>query len=263
MSNVGIKWLFIVEMAPWMGGFYERLVGLVKRAMRKTIQRKLLTVIQLQTILKEVEATINARPLVYVGDDLESNITLTPQHFLSLNPYTGIPEIENDQDDPDYSPYESSPGRLLQIWKKGQKLLSAFWQVWRDEYLLSLRERTQNTLKSGRIQSQSVPSAGDVVLIKDDLPRGCWRFGKILSLVPSRDGHIRSAKVSLCSGRVIARPLNLLYPVEVSNNCTNEQEKSDHQSLQSSSSKEPEIKQRPVRTAAKHAREKIKQVLSQ
>ena len=108
-----------------------------------------------------------------------------------------------------------------------------------------------------------MPSAGDVVLIKDDLPRGCWRFGKILSLVPSRDGHIRSAKVSLCSGRVIARPLNLLYPVEVSNNCTNEQEKSDHQNLQSSSSKEPEIKQRPVRTAAKHAREKIKQVLSQ
>ena len=34
MSNVGIKWLFIVGMAPWMGGFYERLVGLVKRAMR-------------------------------------------------------------------------------------------------------------------------------------------------------------------------------------------------------------------------------------
>ena len=79
VSNVGIKWLFIVEMAPWMGGFYERLVGLVKRAMRKTIQRKLLTVIQLQTILKEVEATINARPLVYVGDDLTSNIALTPQ----------------------------------------------------------------------------------------------------------------------------------------------------------------------------------------
>ena len=68
-----------------MGGFYERLVGLVKRAIRKTIQRKLLTVIQLQTILKEVEATVNARPVVYVGDDLESNITLAPQHFLSLN----------------------------------------------------------------------------------------------------------------------------------------------------------------------------------
>ena len=129
------------------GGFYERRVGYVKRAMRKTIQRKHLTVIQLQTILKEVEATVNARPLGYVGDDLESNITLTPRHFLSLNPYTGISEIEYDQDDPDYSPYESSSGILLQIWKKGQKLLNAFWKVLRDEYLLSLRERSQDTLK--------------------------------------------------------------------------------------------------------------------
>ena len=33
-SRTGIKWIFIVEMAPWMGGFYERLVGLVKRALR-------------------------------------------------------------------------------------------------------------------------------------------------------------------------------------------------------------------------------------
>ena len=39
VSNVGIKWSFIVEQAPWMGGFYERLVGLVKHALRKTIGR--------------------------------------------------------------------------------------------------------------------------------------------------------------------------------------------------------------------------------
>ena len=33
-SVIGAKWGFIVEMAPWMGGFYETLVGLVKRALR-------------------------------------------------------------------------------------------------------------------------------------------------------------------------------------------------------------------------------------
>ena len=97
--------------------------------------------------------------------------------------------------------------------------------MWRDEYLLSLRERMQSTLKSGRIKSQSAPSVGDVVLIKDDLPHGCWRLGKLLSLVTSRDGQIRSAKVYLCSGCVIAHPLNLLYPVEASNKCISEQNK--------------------------------------
>jgi hypothetical protein len=56
--------------------------------------RKLVTDIQLQTLLKEVEAIVNSRPLVYVGDDLESNITLTPHHFLTLNPDIGVPNLD-------------------------------------------------------------------------------------------------------------------------------------------------------------------------
>lgn len=148
VSNSGVKWIFIIELAPWMGGFYERLVGLVKRALRKTVSRKLLTYVQLQTVLKEVEATVNARPLVYICDDIDSTITLTPGHFLTLNPNTGVPELEYDENDVDYNPYESTAERLLQTWKKGQRLLNVFWKIWRDEYLLSLRERTQNTLKS-------------------------------------------------------------------------------------------------------------------
>ena len=54
----------------------------------------------------------------------------------------------------------------------------------------------------------------DVVLIKDNLPRGSWRMGRIRELVNSRDGHVRSAKVLLPSNRMVGRPLNLLYPVE-------------------------------------------------
>ena len=178
VSNADVNWTFIVELAPWMGGFYERLVSLVKRALRKTIKRKLLTCIQLQTVLKEVEATVNARPLVYVSDDIDSTITLTPRHFLTLNPATGVPVLEHDNKDVDYNPYDSTAERLLQTWKKGQNLLKMFWRIWRYEYLLSLRERTQRKLKSGRIQSHFTPNIGDVVLVKDDLPRGCWRIGK-------------------------------------------------------------------------------------
>ena len=94
ISNSGIKWTFIEEMAPWMGGFYERLVGLVRRALRKTLQRKLLSITQLQTVLKEVESVINTRPLIYVGDDIESTITFTPSSFLTLNPNTEMPTLD-------------------------------------------------------------------------------------------------------------------------------------------------------------------------
>ena len=41
--NEKIKWNFIVELAPWMGGFYERLIGLVKRSLRKAICKLCLT----------------------------------------------------------------------------------------------------------------------------------------------------------------------------------------------------------------------------
>ena len=89
-ANRSIEWHFIVESAPWMGGFYERLVGTVKRGLRKVIGRSLLNPNQLETILTEVEASVNSRPLVYVSDDLCD--ILTPVHFLSLsNTNGGIP----------------------------------------------------------------------------------------------------------------------------------------------------------------------------
>ena len=48
-SDAGIKWKFIIEFSPWMGGFYERLVGMVKSLLRKVIQRKFLTATQFRT----------------------------------------------------------------------------------------------------------------------------------------------------------------------------------------------------------------------
>lgn len=42
VASEGIKWSFIVELASWMGGFYERLVGVVKRSLRKTIWQKII-----------------------------------------------------------------------------------------------------------------------------------------------------------------------------------------------------------------------------
>ena len=35
----GINWNFIVELSPWMGGFYECMVGVVKSSIKKTIRR--------------------------------------------------------------------------------------------------------------------------------------------------------------------------------------------------------------------------------
>ena len=208
-------------------------------------------------VLKEVESTVNCRPLVYVCHDIDSTITLTPGHFLTLNPTTGVPGLEYECD-VDYNPYESTAERLLQTWKKGQKLLNMFWKMWRDDYMLSLRERTQNTLKSGRAQSHFPPNIGDIVLLKENVPRGCWKLDKVVNLFSSRDGLVRSAEVLLSSGRIIGRPLNLLCPIQISGNCNKQHGNNEQQ--QSISANQGSVRQTKW-TAAKHAKVKIKQSL--
>ena len=47
-------------------GLYERLVGMVKRCLRKALGRKHFTLDQLATLLTEIEAVLNSRPLTYV-----------------------------------------------------------------------------------------------------------------------------------------------------------------------------------------------------
>ena len=82
-----VKWNFIIERAPWWGGFWERLVASVKRPLKRIFGRSTLTYYELQTILVEIEALINARPLTYVYDDQECNYEpLTPSHLI----YVGV-----------------------------------------------------------------------------------------------------------------------------------------------------------------------------
>ena len=56
---------------------------------------------------------------------------------------------------------------------------------------------------------------GDVVLIKDDLPGGSWKIGRICELTGVNQAEdIRSGKVLPPTKRTLNRTLNLLYPIE-------------------------------------------------
>ena len=107
-----------------MGGFYERMVGLVKRTLCKAIGKARLTSEQLLTVVKEAEAVVNSRPIVYAGDDIHSHIMLTPAHFLTLNPNIGLPDLDDSDDE--FNPNRNAAEKLLDTWKKGLKLLNKF-----------------------------------------------------------------------------------------------------------------------------------------
>ena len=105
-----IKWSFIVQLSPCMGGFYERLVGISKVALRKAIGKTCLKMLQFETFLTETEAIINSRSLAYLGEDLNDRTVPIPSHFLSPNTKTGNSLIKNDDDiaDPIYLPTKIS-----------------------------------------------------------------------------------------------------------------------------------------------------------
>ena len=205
-ANHNIVWRFAVELAPWMRGFYKRLIGIMKRSIKKSIGRACLSLGQLYTIITEVEAVINEQPLVYVGDEFTLSVVLTPADFLSLNTATGPPHLNTEDNDPEYTDNTTSTDKLLSSWKKGLSHIDRLWKIWSDEYLLHLRECYQQNHRSPRVKSAIQPTVGEVVLLKENAPRGTWKLAVITELIPSEDGNIRLARVhtqSLTSPRVM------------------------------------------------------------
>ena len=108
-----------------------------------------------------------------------------------MNPKTGFGNIEksSEQTQSTDDPNKSSADILLKTWKKGQRTVEQFWKYWRNYYLKSLRERTQLQHKKRRIGVNRKPSVGEVVTIKEEIPRGSWKIGTITNLRKSKDGQ--------------------------------------------------------------------------
>ena len=67
LNSNKIQWHFILEKAPWNGGFYERRVQNVKRKLHKSLKNSQLNFEELTTVLVEVKAVINSRSHLYVS----------------------------------------------------------------------------------------------------------------------------------------------------------------------------------------------------
>ena len=204
----GTTWKFIPKRAPWYGGFWERLVGMVKMSLKKTLGRAFITLNTLQTTIVEVEAVLNDRPLTYLPSSTGDLVPLTPSHLLYGRRIIALPHPDVQEEeiaDPDYPSAEQLRSKV----DRQGLLLQHFVSRWKKEYLTSLRERHRT---AGSME-QTVKT-GDVVQIHDDIPRSRWKLGAIEELVKGNDGYIRSVTVRTASGRT-NRPIARLYPLEV------------------------------------------------
>uniref|UniRef100_A0A1I7VRB7 Integrase catalytic domain-containing protein n=3 Tax=Loa loa TaxID=7209 RepID=A0A1I7VRB7_LOALO len=209
LADRGMIWRNIIPKAPWGGGVYERIIGLTKQALRRAIGRKLLKEGEFITLIVEIEALLNTRPLTYVGfDDYR---VIRPIDFISPTSSLGMPIVSEDEED-EYVPHPiKTKDKLVEYWNNTLKTLDVFWKIWTDEYLTNLRERTQRELKA---------TENEIVLLAEpNIPRGIWKLAKIVSLKEGRDGSIRRTTVQLPNGRQIERSVNQLCPMEVNGTC--------------------------------------------
>ena len=130
LASNEIQWRFNLSRAPWWGGQFERMVGIVKDSLYKTIGRSVLNWNELSEVLLDVETCVNNRPLSYVDDDVELPL-LTPNMMIfgqGVNLPEGDADLHSDKD-------LRKRARFLQSCK------DKIWTRWRNEYLRALRER--------------------------------------------------------------------------------------------------------------------------
>ena len=194
-----IPWVFNPPAAPWFGGFYERLVGTIKRPLKKVLGKAFLREEELFTVLCEVEAAVNDRPLTYCGS-WEDPLPLTPSTLLGRSIWLGeLPELEFD------TTAEQMRQRARYIKRLGDSLRNR----WSNEYVLTL-----SSYNAGR---EAEVKEGDVVLI-DERPtkkRQEWRLARVVRLFAGADGRQRVAEVTAGGRSVIVRPIRRLIPLEV------------------------------------------------
>jgi len=78
-----LLWIYSASLAPWWGGFWERMVRSVKYLLRRSNGRACLAYDELEASLIEIESVIIARPLNYISDGPDEPLPITPNQFLN------------------------------------------------------------------------------------------------------------------------------------------------------------------------------------
>ena len=181
MANNRIEWHYIPQRSPHFGGLWEAAVRSTKAHLRRVLGDTRLNYEEMSTILSEVEACLNSRPLTSISTSDDGGVEpLTPGHFLIGRPLKALPDPA-----PAYSDL-TTPKR----WKLCQTLSTHWWKRWSNDYL-----RLLNRTYKGKFPSRNM-KIGDVVLIHDwNLIKAHWPLGRIVEVFPGDDGVVRAVDV--------------------------------------------------------------------
>jgi hypothetical protein len=198
LQQKDISWKFNPPSASHMGGVWERQIRTIRKVLGALLRQQTLNDESLSTLMCQVEAIINSRPITVISDDARDPEPLTPNHLLLLRSGPELPPGIFVKDDL-YS---------RRRWKQVQYLADVFWRRWMKEYLPMLHQRQK------WIQPKRNLTTGDIVLLVDEnSPRCLWPLGRVVEAYPGKDGFVRTVQVKTARS-ILIRPVDKLCLLE-------------------------------------------------
>ena len=180
-----IQWLFTTPYCPHAGGVFERMVKAVKITMGKMIGFHIMPSEEVfRTILAEVSALLNSRPLTCMTDSVTDLAPITPNHFLGVGPRHNV-DLDTQ------IPFQERYNRL-------QNIVKDFKTQFVRELVPML-----HTYPKGWIKKQEDIQVGEIVTLIEATHTGSWPLAQVIEVYRGQDGHVRSVDL------LVALPKNL------------------------------------------------------
>lgn len=192
-----ITWHMNPPTASHFGGIWEANIKSVKSLLFRVIGKQILTFEEMLTVLNQIEAVLNSRPLCALSCDPSEPTALTPAHFLNTVPLEYLPAPNLSGERP----------ALLTRFSLMDMLVQTFWNRFKVEYLHGLQTREKWNTPSKPL------TVGTIVLVNmENSPPLQWPLGIITRLFPGKDGVTRVVEVKTASG-IYKRPVVKLSPL--------------------------------------------------
>ena len=187
----GTQWHFNPPSAAHFGGLWEAAVKSAKKHLRRVIGNQILTFSELYTVLCQIEAVLNSRPMIPISTDKNDLSPLTPAHFLILRESFLVPVS-------DLSTVKIPDGKR---WERTRQIVQHFWRRWSDEYLATLQTRDK------WFTAQPSLGVGDLILVTGENTKpGDWPLGLITAVHPGKGGLVRVVDIRTAA-TTLTRPV--------------------------------------------------------
>lgn len=181
-----INWHFIPPRSPHFGGLWEAAVKSIKHHLKRLLTDNPLTYEEFYTLLTQIEASLNSRPLTPLSSDPNDCEVLTPAHLILGHGLRALPQTD----------MTNTKVNHVKRYHHVQRLFQNMWQRWSHDYLHQLQQRTK-----WRFDKQPEVQIGNLVILREDnVPPTHWILGRITQIHPGLDGKVRVVTVKTRSG---------------------------------------------------------------